>query len=69
MIRTTVSDNQAVGPTASDSVGGGIWLGFSGGSLTLRDSTISGNLASVSDPNGRFAEDGGLACSPNPGTP
>jgi hypothetical protein len=59
LTHTTVSDNQAVGP-ASDADGGGIWVGFAGGSLTLHNSTISGNLAWASDPNGRFAEGGGL---------
>jgi hypothetical protein len=59
LIRTTVSDNHAVGPLASDSDGGGIWSGF-GGSLTLRHSIISGNAARASDPNGRFAEGGGI---------
>jgi hypothetical protein len=60
LIRTAVTDNEAVGPVASDSDGGGIWMGFSRGSLTMRNSTLSGNRASVSDPNGRFAEGGGL---------
>jgi hypothetical protein len=35
-------------------------MGFSGGSLTLRNSKLSGNRASASDPNGRFVEGGGL---------
>jgi len=60
LIRTTVSDNSVTGPTASDSDGGGIWEGFAGGSLTLRNSTVRDNTASASDPNGRFAEGGGI---------
>jgi hypothetical protein len=60
LIRTSVTDNEVSGPVASDSDGGGIWMGFSGGSLTLRNSKLSGNRASASDPNGRYAEGGGL---------
>jgi fibronectin-binding autotransporter adhesin len=60
LIGTSVTDNEVVGPVASDSDGGGIWMGFSGGSLTVSDSVVSGNRASASDPNGRFAEGGGL---------
>ena len=60
LLHTTVSNNQAIGPIASDALGGGIYVGFAGGSLTLINSTVSGNVAHVSDPNGRFAEGGGI---------
>ena len=56
---TTVSNNSASGPTSSDSDGGGI-ANDSGGSLTVRDSILKGNVASASGPNGRFAEGGAI---------
>ncbi|MDQ6607905.1 MAG: right-handed parallel beta-helix repeat-containing protein [Actinomycetota bacterium] len=62
LVGTTISDNRATGPIASDSDGGGIYSG-SRGSLTIRDSVIERNLASVSAPNGRFAEGGGIFAS------
>jgi hypothetical protein len=62
LIHTIVSDNVAGGPLASDSAGGGIWTATNGGSgsLTVIDSQVSHNRASVSAPNGRFAEGGGI---------
>ena len=59
---TTVSDNVAAG-VASDATGGGIHV-FSPGTLTLRDSHVSGNRATASTPNGRFAEGGGINTDP-----
>jgi hypothetical protein len=62
LIQTVVSDNVAGGPLASDAAGGGIWTATNGGpgALTLIDSTVENNKASVSAPNGRFAEGGGI---------
>jgi hypothetical protein len=54
-----VSDNDAGGPTASDAAGGGIWVGFQA-SLTVHNSTVTANNATVTPPNGRFAEGGGI---------
>ena len=49
----------ASGGLATDARGGGIWN--SGvGSVTLRHSSVTGNRAAVSAPNGRFAEGGGI---------
>lgn len=59
LVGTTVSDNQAGGGTTSDADGAGIWVAR-GGALTMRTSTVSGNLAHASDPNGRFAEGAGI---------
>jgi hypothetical protein len=62
LINTTVSDNVAGGGLASDANGGGIWTATNGGpgALTLINSTVTGNNASVSAPNGRFVEGGGI---------
>lgn len=62
LIHSVVSDNLAGGPKASDAAGGGIWTATNGGpgALTLIDSTVENNKASVSAPNGRFAEGGGI---------
>ena len=62
LINTTVSDNVAGGPLASDAAGGGIWTATNGGAgaLTLIDSTVTGNRAAVTAPNGRNAEGGGI---------
>jgi hypothetical protein len=62
LINTIVSDNVAGGPLASDAAGGGIWTATHGGagSLTLINSTVTGNSAAVSAPNGRIAEGGGI---------
>jgi hypothetical protein len=62
LINTLVSGNVAGGPLASDAGGGGIWTATNGGpgALTLIDSTVTNNRASVSAPNGRFAEGGGI---------
>jgi hypothetical protein len=59
LINTTVSDNRVGGPVASDADGAGI-NSFEGG-LTLGNSTVTGNRASVVAPNGRFADSGGVA--------
>jgi hypothetical protein len=60
---TIVADNQVgtasgLSALASDADAGGImsWQG----SLTLDESTVRGNLASATAPNGRFAEAGGI---------
>ncbi len=58
LTNTTVSDNQVGGPVASDANGGGI-DSLEGG-LTLNGSTVTGNQAIASAPNGRFAETGGV---------
>jgi hypothetical protein len=62
LINTTVSNNLAGGPLASNAAGGGIWTSTGGGpgALTLIDSSVTGNSASVTAPNGRFAEGGGI---------
>ena len=62
LIDTDVSDNVAGGGVASSAHGGGIWTATFGGpgALTLIDSTVTGNKASVTAPNGRFAEGGGI---------
>jgi hypothetical protein len=59
LVATTVSDNVAGGGVTAQADGGGI-LGESGSRLTLVNSTIKGNRASVSTPNGRFANGGGI---------
>jgi hypothetical protein len=58
LTNTTVSDNQAGGPVASDVGPGGIFS-FQGG-LTLKNSTVTDNRAIASAPNGRFADTGGV---------
>jgi hypothetical protein len=58
LIRTTVSDNLAGGPVASDAAGAGIWSSL--GTLTIEASALRGNRSSVGDPNGRFAEGGAM---------
>ena len=62
LIDTVVSDNVAGGGVASNADGGGIWTATFGGpgALTLIDSTVTGNKASVTAPNGRFASGGGI---------
>lgn len=62
LIDTVVSDNVAGGGVASNAEGGGIWTATHGGpgALTLIDSTVTGNKASVTAPNGRFASGGGI---------
>ena len=59
LLRTTVSENEAGGPVASDAHGGGIWSAGVG-TLTLRNCTVSGNRSAVVPPNGRFAIGGGV---------
>jgi len=58
LVNTTVSNNQVGGSVASDADGAGI-ESLEGG-LTLKDSTVTGNQAIASAPNGRFAETGGV---------
>lgn len=59
LTNTTVSNNQAGAPVASDVGPGGI-ASIEGG-LRLKNSTVMGNQAIASAPNGRFAETGGVA--------
>jgi hypothetical protein len=59
LIRTTVSRNAAAGRLTAQADGGGI-LSEDGSGLTLQNSTVSGNLAAVSAPNGRLAAGGGI---------
>ena len=61
LTNTTVSNNQAGAPVASDVGPGGI-TSIEGG-LTLKNSTVMGNQAIASAPNGRFAETGGVSVS------
>jgi hypothetical protein len=61
LTNTTVSDNQA-GGVASDAEGAGIY--GEQGSLTLHGSTVTGNQATASEPNGRFADGGGILTQP-----
>src|SRR5439155_9221965 len=61
LTNTTVSNNQAGAPVASDVGPGGI-TSIEGG-LTLNNSTVMGNQAIASAPNGRFAETGGVSVS------
>ena len=63
LANTTVSDNRigsatGLGEVASDADGAGIASELAG--LTVINSTISGNQASVTAPNGRFADSGGM---------
>ena len=62
LTNTTVSDNTAAG-TASDADGAGInsWWPST---LTLANSTVTRNRASAVEPNGRFAEGGGIFTDP-----
>ena len=59
LLRTTVSDNEAGGPVASDSHGGGIWSAGVG-TLTLDEQHGLRNRSAVVPPNGRFAIGGGV---------
>jgi hypothetical protein len=61
LTNTTVSDNQVGGPVASDAGPGGI-ASIEGG-LTLKNSTVTGNRAIASAPNGRFADVGGVVAN------
>jgi hypothetical protein len=56
---TVVSENVAASSVASDAEGGGIY-GRPGSSITLSDSTVSGNQANAIAPNGRFADAGAI---------
>jgi hypothetical protein len=53
---TVVTNNQAAGPVTSDANGAGVYS--QAGTLTVRDSLIAGNRATVL--NGRFAEGAGI---------
>ena len=59
LVRTAVTGNRASGGTTSDADGAGIWIAHAG-TLTMRDSTVSGNLARTSDPNGRSTDGAGI---------
>jgi hypothetical protein len=59
LTNVSVTANQATSDLASDAEGGGITNEF-GAILTVRHSIVSGNLARVTTPNGRFAEGGGI---------
>lgn len=63
LVNGTVSDNLAGAASgfpsvASDAYGGAIWTHRS--ALTVSNATISGNRASATAPNGRFADSGGI---------
>jgi hypothetical protein len=63
LVNTTVSNNRigsatGLGAVVSDADGGGIANEL--GALTVTDSAISGNQASATAPNGRFADSGGM---------
>jgi hypothetical protein len=63
LANTTVSDNRigsatGLGAVVSDADGGGIANELAG--LTVKNSTVSGNQASATAPNGRFADSGGM---------
>ncbi len=63
LANTTVSDNRigsatGLGTVVSDADGGGIANELAG--LTVINSTVSGNEASATAPNGRFADSGGM---------
>jgi len=63
LVNTTVSDNRigsatGLGAVVSDADGGGIANELAG--LTVRNSTVSGNQASATAPDGRFADSGGM---------
>jgi hypothetical protein len=59
LTNVSVTANQATSDLASDAEGGGI-TNERGAILTVRHSIVSGNLARVATPNGRFAEGGGI---------
>jgi hypothetical protein len=59
LVNTTVSDNQVGGNGIASDVGPGGITSIKGG-LTLKNSTVTGNRAIASAPNGRFAETGGV---------
>jgi hypothetical protein len=63
LANTTVSDNRigsatGLGAVVSDADGGGIANELAG--LTVSNSTVSGNQASATAPDGRFADSGGM---------
>ena len=62
LVNTLISGNVAGGPVASEANGGGVWTATNGGpgALTLIDSIVTNNQASVSAPNGRFAVGAGI---------
>ena len=55
---TTVSNNEATGPVTSDADGAGIYS--QQGTLTVKDSHVTGNRTIATAPNGRFAEGAGI---------
>jgi len=57
---TSVDHNTSGGPTASKAIGGGILSTSQGSSLTVENSTVSDNRASVADPNGVQATGAGI---------
>jgi hypothetical protein len=58
LTNTKVTNNSAVSALASDADGGGIENEM--GSLTIVDSTLTGDEAGVKAPNGRFADSGAI---------
>jgi hypothetical protein len=58
-LRNTIVTDNSAGGVASDAIGGGISV-WETGSLTVTRSRISGNRAVAGEPNGRFAEGGGI---------
>ncbi len=63
LIDSQMSNNHAAGPITSDADGGAIYSLGGGGRLTIQHSTLIYNDASVTDPNGRFAEGGAVFAS------
>lgn len=63
LVDSDMSDNHAAGPITSDADGGAIYSLGNGGKLTIQHSTLLHNSASVTDPNGRFAEGGAVFAS------
>jgi hypothetical protein len=59
LINSVVSGNQATGELTGQADGGGIADEASAG-LTLIHSSVTGNTASATTPNGRFADGGGI---------
>ena len=59
---TVVRDNVCASSVVSDAEGCGIFS-LAGSSVSLSDSTVTGNVASAVAPNGRFADAGGIFAS------
>ena len=68
LVRTTVSDNIVGGGATVEARGGGIWnaTGSGPGSLTIRDSRITGNTAIVTAKRSQRAEGGGIEAQDGP---